>query len=239
MLRLFDVSDRAAPELTFSHEFDYGITSEASIDHRAFTFFTDRNLLAIPFSGWDYDASIERQSRRRARRRRRRRVLGGGVRSTAPRWFRRWRRWSCSWDSAYRSRLERAAFIGDFVYGAARSGIVSGALDDLAADPTVLALPAKVRRRGEAPAARVQGGASGTSGSGGFSSGSTGSGSGGFGGGSGGAGGTGGTVGTGRGRSGQRLIGGRRSGLDVSARRRARRASFARGSRRTRKWPLP
>jgi hypothetical protein len=185
MLRLFDVSDRAAPELTFSHEFDYGLTSAANLDHRAFTFFADRNLLAIPFSGWDYDtyASINRIS-----------VLGVSVQDgfsevgtlDGSALLSEVQALSCSWDAEYRSRLERAAFIGDVVYGAARSGIVSGSVDDLAAEPTVLAFPQTCDN----------GGTGGTAGTGAGGS-SAGTGSSGTGSGSGGISSTGGWTGTG------------------------------------------
>jgi len=55
-LTIFDVSDFANPKETLSVKIGtvYG-RSEASYDHKAFNYYPERKLLAIPFSDWDYN----------------------------------------------------------------------------------------------------------------------------------------------------------------------------------------
>lgn len=52
-LKLFDVADMARPRVLHSLSPGTGLgDSEAAWDHRAFTYFASRGLLAIPFSDW-------------------------------------------------------------------------------------------------------------------------------------------------------------------------------------------
>ncbi|GHG79110.1 beta-propeller domain-containing protein [Comamonas sp. JC664] len=56
-LSLFDVSDLANPRETFTHQLgSMSSHSEALYEHKAFTFFPAKGLLAIPFMDWDYNA---------------------------------------------------------------------------------------------------------------------------------------------------------------------------------------
>ncbi|MBI4410959.1 MAG: beta-propeller domain-containing protein [Deltaproteobacteria bacterium] len=55
-LSLFDVSDRSNPSLKFSHAFeDLPDGSEALGDHRAFSYFEEEGIIAVPISGYDYE----------------------------------------------------------------------------------------------------------------------------------------------------------------------------------------
>jgi hypothetical protein len=54
-LQVFDVTDKMHPQLAHKHVFaSYG-NSTAEYDHKAFTFFEDRKLLAIPYMTETYD----------------------------------------------------------------------------------------------------------------------------------------------------------------------------------------
>ena len=57
-LSIFDVSNFSSPKETLSYKIGsvYG-RSEALSEHKAFNFYSERNLLAIPFSDWDYSKS--------------------------------------------------------------------------------------------------------------------------------------------------------------------------------------
>ncbi|CAM4385644.1 beta-propeller domain-containing protein [Myxococcus xanthus] len=56
-LSLFDVSDLAQPRETFTHQLgSMGSHSEALYEHKAFTYFPAKGLLALPFTDWDYNA---------------------------------------------------------------------------------------------------------------------------------------------------------------------------------------
>jgi hypothetical protein len=62
-LQVFDVSSFANPQLL--HRYTLGSassSSEAGYDHRAFTYFTSRGLLAIPFSDWSSSGRTSRYS---------------------------------------------------------------------------------------------------------------------------------------------------------------------------------
>jgi uncharacterized secreted protein with C-terminal beta-propeller domain len=50
-LQIFDVTDATSPKLTSKFVFDGYGTSEAQTDHKAFTYFADRQLLAFPYYG--------------------------------------------------------------------------------------------------------------------------------------------------------------------------------------------
>lgn len=57
-LSLFDVSDLANPKETFTHQLgSMNSYSEALHEHKAFTYFPAKGLLALPFTDWDYNAS--------------------------------------------------------------------------------------------------------------------------------------------------------------------------------------
>lgn len=52
-LAIFDVSNLSAPQQTFTQKVGSGYSfSEAEWEHKAFTYFADRKLLAIPFFDW-------------------------------------------------------------------------------------------------------------------------------------------------------------------------------------------
>jgi Beta propeller domain len=129
-LRLFDVSDKTAPKLAFSHELaDWG-SSQAQLDHRAFTYFADRGLLAIPFSGYDYDVNdnynwtflnrldlvkVDLQagfSELGA-------IDGSGLAQQLT------DAGSCWWNTQEEARITRGTFIEDTLYAIATHGIVA------------------------------------------------------------------------------------------------------------------
>jgi hypothetical protein len=62
-LQIFDVTDPAAPMQKHKHVFaDAWGYSEASWDHKAFTYFASRGLLAFPYVAWSSDWSSHRSS---------------------------------------------------------------------------------------------------------------------------------------------------------------------------------
>jgi hypothetical protein len=158
VLRLFDVSDPTAPEAVFLHDFDYNLTTEASIDHRAFTYFADRNLLAVPFAGydwWNYQSysqiALVRVSTSEgfsqlgsldgA-------ILTSELAASSP---------TCDyWTVGESARLQRGTFIENTLYGVASSGIVAAPVDAIDTLDGVLAFPQECE---------VWGGAGGTGGS--------------------------------------------------------------------------
>lgn len=52
LLQIFDVSDATDPELAHRHRFDKSGYSAANTDHRAFTYFDDKDRLAFPFASY-------------------------------------------------------------------------------------------------------------------------------------------------------------------------------------------
>ncbi|MDQ3263847.1 MAG: beta-propeller domain-containing protein [Myxococcota bacterium] len=59
-LSIFDVTDFANPRLKFTQEVGTASGwSEAAYDHKAFNYFPERGLLAIPFADWNTQASTE------------------------------------------------------------------------------------------------------------------------------------------------------------------------------------
>lgn len=59
-LSIFDVTDFANPRLKFTQQVGTASGwSEAAYDHKAFNYFPERGLLAIPFADWNSSASTE------------------------------------------------------------------------------------------------------------------------------------------------------------------------------------
>lgn len=58
-LQIFDVSNPAAPNRTFATAYtgDAYASSDAEYDHKAFTYFADKGLLAIPFYSYGYNVN--------------------------------------------------------------------------------------------------------------------------------------------------------------------------------------
>jgi hypothetical protein len=56
-LQIFDVTDGANPRPAFKFVYSKQGSSEASYEHRAFTFFAEKGLLAFPFVGYDNGVS--------------------------------------------------------------------------------------------------------------------------------------------------------------------------------------
>jgi hypothetical protein len=58
-LQLFDVSDAMAPKQTAVLDFGSGSGSEASYQHKAFTYYADKKLLAVPLYNYDDAAGFQ------------------------------------------------------------------------------------------------------------------------------------------------------------------------------------
>jgi hypothetical protein len=162
VLRLFDVSDPTQPNAVFLHDFDYGLSSDASVDHRAFTYFAERNLLAVPFSGYDWwtgevfnqialikvstsDGFSELGALDGA-------TLMSELVSSSP---------ACSsWTLQESARLQRGTFIDDTLYGVATGGVVAAPVEAPGTPDGTLAFPQECEDFGS-------GGTGGTSGWGG------------------------------------------------------------------------
>lgn len=126
VLRLFDVTDKTAPELRFSHQFAPYSSSAAQYDHHAFTYFADRGLLAVPLSGYTYDTEehwINQLSLIGVSRETGFSELGaidGVSLETALTGS-----GTCSWYARTEAQIERGTFIDDTLYAIARGGVVA------------------------------------------------------------------------------------------------------------------
>jgi hypothetical protein len=51
-LQIFDVSDATKPKQTFTHDFGDNTSSEAQYNHKALTYYADKQILALPLYGY-------------------------------------------------------------------------------------------------------------------------------------------------------------------------------------------
>ncbi len=138
-LQIFDVSDPVAPALAHKHVFVQEGYSEASYDHRAFTYFAARGLLAFPFQAWTHDGSraslevfgVDTKTGFTAR---------GAVAHTGMAHDPACDAWS---GPCYASdpQMRRGVFVDDYVYSISDAGVAVHALGDLTAPVAAAALP--------------------------------------------------------------------------------------------------
>lgn len=138
-LQIFDVRQASAPRLLHKYVFSdpYG-SSEASYDHKAFTYFADRKLLAFPYSSYDdmrgmksslevfsidTEAGIARLGS----------IDHSSLMSSAPQGY-------CS--GYYGVDVRRGLFLDDYVYSISYGGVVVNQVNDLDHPVASLALSA-------------------------------------------------------------------------------------------------
>jgi hypothetical protein len=150
-LQIFDVADGANPKVTQKFTYtgsEYG-SSEAEYDHKAFTYFADRQLLAFPYmtyggSTWGMRSSLELF-----------RVSSAGgfqklgsidhsplVQSAGQGYC----------GGYYRPSVRRGVFLDNFVYSISYGGVVVKNADDLGQTGSQLALSAPIPNEGYGPA---------------------------------------------------------------------------------------
>jgi hypothetical protein len=151
-LRIFDVTNGASPviakEFTYTGD-EYG-SSEAEYDHKAFTFFEDKGLLAFPY--YSYGSGTNGGMRSSLELFKVDLASGftklGSIDHTAllqstPQGY-------CS--GYYRPSVRRGVFLESFVYSVSYGGIVARDTNDLAAAGAEIALPAPQINEGYGPA---------------------------------------------------------------------------------------
>lgn len=136
-LQIFDVSQPTKPRLAHKAVFSQEGWSSANYDHKAFTFFAERELLAFPFSGYSergYEASLEvfHVDAKSGFRR-----IGAADHSGMT---------ACpdpaeSCDYYYGNEVRRGVFIDEYVYSISDGGILVHALSDMSAPVGRLPLP--------------------------------------------------------------------------------------------------
>jgi hypothetical protein len=135
-LQIFDVTDRTHPQLAHKLIFDgYGV-SAAEYDHKAFTFFDDRSLLAIPYVAESYDEGTwyyrTESSMQLFRVTVQEGIVSIGAMSGNPLLSDAERdpaNYICypgySYGSESGSSFQRGIFMDDVIYGIARDGVVA------------------------------------------------------------------------------------------------------------------
>lgn len=136
-LQIFDVSNPTAPALAHKYVFQQEGWSTANYDHKAFTFFPDKQLMAFPFSGYSergYEASLEvfRVGSGQGFE-----FLGAADHGDFM---------NCAYDTAepctgYAGEVRRGVFIDDYVYSISDSGILVHAVSDMKTPVGSLPLP--------------------------------------------------------------------------------------------------
>jgi hypothetical protein len=141
-LQVFDVSDRLHPQLAHKLVFDSYGGSAAEYDHKAFTFFADRQLLAIPYAMEVYDevnwyrmtSSMELfRVDAQAGITPLGSLSGDPLLSDAERDPINWVCYPYYYGSAMGSSFQRGIFMDDVIYGVARDGVVAAKV----AEPSV------------------------------------------------------------------------------------------------------
>ncbi|WP_437506236.1 beta-propeller domain-containing protein [Sorangium sp. So ce1099] len=137
-LQIFDVTDASAPALLHKETLDgdYGY-SEAEYNHKAFTYYGERGVLAFPLVSFDketgavastlelFDVDIADGFSRRGA------VDHSGFFTPEP---------GCFYYGG--ADVRRGVFVEDFVYSISHGGVLVNALDDLATPVASVALPA-------------------------------------------------------------------------------------------------
>lgn len=152
-LQIFDVTNGAAPvvkhKFTYTGE-EYGM-SEAQYDHKAFTYFADKNLLAFPYYSYGGGSPDGMKSTLELFKV----DLGAGFNKVGsidhtslvqsnPNGY-------CG--GYYRPTVRRGVFLENFVYSVSYGGVVVKDANNLAAAGTELALPAPQVNEGYGPSA--------------------------------------------------------------------------------------
>jgi hypothetical protein len=152
-LQIFDVTDGANPIL--NHKFvytgsEYG-SSEAEYDHKAFTYFADKNLLAFPYYSYNYSSGYSAKSTLELFKV----DTGNGFSklgaidhstqvSSNPSGY-------CS--GYYSPSVRRGVFMESTVYSISYGGVIAKDSNNLAAEGTSLALPSPQVNQGYGPEA--------------------------------------------------------------------------------------
>lgn len=146
MLQIFDVQNPTQPKLTHKHVFAEGGYSDANSNHKAFTFWAEKGLLAFPYLGWDsnytnYKSSLElfrvdAQSGFQQIGSVDHTALTSTLCESEP--------YGCSgYGYGYAPvEVRRGVFIDDFVYSVSYGGVLVHATSDLSAPVATLPLPA-------------------------------------------------------------------------------------------------
>ncbi len=136
-LQIFDVSQPTQPKLAHKAVFSQEGWSSANYDHKAFTFFADRQLLAFPFSGYSergYEASLEvfHVDAESGFRRIGAADHAGMANCPDP---------AESCEYYYGNEVRRGVFIDEYVYSISDGGILVHALSDMSTPVGRLPLP--------------------------------------------------------------------------------------------------
>ncbi len=126
-LQVFDVTVPTAPSLKHKHVFKKDGWSNANYDHKAFSFYADRELMAFPFSGYNeygMQASLEVFHINAASGFRQ---LGSADHS--------------AYQTGYGNEVRRGVFIDEYVYSISGGAILVHALSDLRTPVGSLPLP--------------------------------------------------------------------------------------------------
>ncbi|MBX3181330.1 MAG: beta-propeller domain-containing protein [Polyangiaceae bacterium] len=126
-LQVFDVTNPTQPSLKHKHVFKRDGWSNASYDHKAFSFYADRELMAFPFSGYNergMQASLEVFHVNAASGFRQ---LGSADHS--------------DFRYGYGNEVRRGVFIDEFVYSISGGAILIHALSDMSQPIGTLPLP--------------------------------------------------------------------------------------------------
>jgi hypothetical protein len=152
-LQIFDVADGTNPIVTQKFTYtgsEYG-SSEAEYDHKAFTYFADRNLLAFPYTSYyPYGSYGMRSSLELFRV-----TAAGGFQKLgsidhSPLVHTAGQQGYCG--GYYRPHVRRGVFLDNFVYSISYGGVVVKNADDLGQAGSQLALASPVVNEGYGPA---------------------------------------------------------------------------------------
>jgi len=147
-LKIFDVTDGANPVVKHEHTYSGYGQSEASYDHKAFTYFADKNLLAFPYYAYDGgpDGMMSTLELFKVDLASGFNKLGSidhtGLVQSNPSGY-------CG--GYYRPTVRRGVFLENFVYSISYGGVVVKDANDLNAAGTQLALPEPQVNEGYGP----------------------------------------------------------------------------------------
>jgi hypothetical protein len=134
-LQIFDVTNRTDPKLAHKVIFDSDGASAAESEHKAFTYFDDRQLLAIPYVGYNFDPNMGYASLRSSMVLYRVSVQqgftglgamsGDALLSNAERDPAHYYCDAYAYYQGSGSAFQRGIFIDDVLFGVARDGVVA------------------------------------------------------------------------------------------------------------------
>lgn len=137
-LQIFDVTNGAAPKVAFQYAYsgdEYGM-STAEYDHKAFTYFADKNLLAFPYFGSSstgVHSSLELFRIDLAKGFSKLGSIDATALVSSPNGY-------CG--GYYGPSVRRGVFLENFIYSLSYGGIIAKDVNDLASKGTELPLPA-------------------------------------------------------------------------------------------------